>query len=370
MKPVPLSAAMPGKTATRNPKVLFFCRGRGRGHAIPDIEIVRELQRLGPEIDLVFASYSTGRTTLMEAGFSVIDLDFPDNVRFLDFMVRATHLILREQPDIVVSHEEFAALPAAKACGLPAVFIVDFFFSAEWMLDSVAYADQILFIERRGIFFEPPTARGRIRYVGPIVRPKSATRADRGRARARLGLAEQAQVVSVIPGAWANEERAPMFDLVLTAFDRLTHDKKKLVWVAGADQPALAARAEKRTDVLVLKECSPIEDLMVASDVVLTKANRGTTIDLASLGIPSISIPWGLNPIDETVIPRIRTNSALNVRAIDPPFLASLLTDVLAQDPATRQPDPEYRPGAARIAAQELSQILRGLPARPTPDSN
>ena len=42
---------------------LFFSRGRGRGHAIPDLEIVRELAQITDAITVQFVSYATGAAT-------------------------------------------------------------------------------------------------------------------------------------------------------------------------------------------------------------------------------------------------------------------------------------------------------------------
>jgi UDP-N-acetylglucosamine:LPS N-acetylglucosamine transferase len=344
---------------SRSPKVLFFCRGRGRGHAIPDIEITRELLRLRPDIDLVFASYSTGGATLAEAGLPFMDLDLPENVRFVDFSVRATKVILAVRPDFVVSHEEFAALPAAKALGIPTTFIVDFFAPIEVLVDSLRYADEILFIERRGLFTEPATARGRVRYVGPVLRPLAFTRADRAQARERLGLSQEARIVAVIPGAWASEERAPLFDIAVPAFERLPFENKQLVWIAGRDQAELSARRCGQHDVIVMQDCSPIESLMVASDLALTKSNRGTTIDLASLGVPSISFSWGLNPVDDLIVSRVETNVALNAKAVDVSYVSELMAETLAttlERPMT--PSRAYRPGGAATTARELARMI------------
>jgi hypothetical protein len=97
--------------------------------------------------------------------------------------------------------------------------------------------------------------------------------------------------VSVIPGAWATEQRAPIVDLVIPAFQGLADEDKKLIWIAGRDHEALSGRLAEQPGVMVMKECSPIEKLMVASDLVVTKANRGTTIDLASLGVHRCRCP-------------------------------------------------------------------------------
>jgi hypothetical protein len=46
--------------ATSPVDVLFFARGRGRGHAVPDTAIVDELLQLSPDLNVCFASYATG----------------------------------------------------------------------------------------------------------------------------------------------------------------------------------------------------------------------------------------------------------------------------------------------------------------------
>ena len=205
------------------------------------------------------------------------------------------------------------------------------------------------------MFAAPPRLASKVRYVGPLLRRLSLTRADRADARSALGLPPAATVVAVIPGAWATEERAPIADLVVPAFQTLAGADKALVWVGGRDHEALARRLADVPGARVLKDLSPIERLMVASDLVITKTNRGTTIDLASLGIPSISLSFGLNPIDEAVVPRIHSNVALQAGGLDGAFLAGVMADVLARARAGAfAPSQDYRPGGAGVIAREL----------------
>jgi UDP-N-acetylglucosamine:LPS N-acetylglucosamine transferase len=346
------------------PQMLFFSRGRGRGHAVPDMMVAEELRRIDPELAPAFVSYGTGADTLAEGGYPVFDLELPDDAPFFEILVRAARLIAREQPDIVVAHEEFAALPAAKALDCPALFIVDFFLPTAdhpWM-QSLHYADEILFIERRGLFPEPPGAAGRTSYVGPIVRRLSWTRADRARARQELGLAPAATVVSVIPGSWATEERAPLVELVRHAFASLPAADKTLVWVAGRDHERLSALFGSDPHVRVLEGHSPIEALMVASDLVITKANRGTTIELACLGVPSISLSYGANIVDETIVARLPSHLALNAKAVDAPYLAEVMTAALSEPP----PPPRPQGGGELAVARGVARFLevKGRSAR------
>jgi len=327
---------------------------------VPDMVIADRLRERSPGIDPRFVSYATGAATLAEGGYTVIDLKLKEDTPYLEMIVEASRLIAQERPDLVVSHEEFAALPAAKAFGVPTLFIVDFFMAADhvWM-QSLQYADEIVFIERRGIFPEPPHAQGRVTYAGPIVRPLSWSRADRGRARDDLRLPPAAKVMCVIPGAWATEERAPILHLVMPAFASLARIEKRLIWVAGRDYDFLSEKLRPAKDVIVVKEFSPIEKVMVACDLAITKANRGTTIELANLGVPSIALSHALNPIDEAVISRIRSSTALNAKAVDGAFLSQVIEEILSA--GTQEAERAVIGGGEHTAAERIAKFVSAL---------
>lgn len=348
-------------------RLLFFTRGRGRGHAVPDMAIVEELGRLDVAADVRFVSYATGAATLREGGWPVIDLGLREDCPFLDLLVRAGGVLKQQRPDVVVSHEDFAVLPATKMLGRPALFIVDFFLSEEHIWSqSLAHADRIVFIEERGVFPEPRTARGKVHYVGPVRRAMAFGRADRASARCRLGLSPDALVVSVIPGAWATEERAPITHLVRHAFAALPAQEKHLFWVAGRDRARIDTELGAMEGVRVLESHSPIEELMVASDVVVTKANRGTTLELSALGVPSVSLSYRLNPVDEALVGRIHTNVALHAGSIDGPFLADVLGRAAATGRATAAPQgPPPATGAAAAAAEIAAFVDEHTAATP-----
>src|SRR5690242_12943702 len=103
--------------------VLFFSRGRGRGHAIPDLEIVRELKQIDSAIEVQFVSYSTGAATFRAEGYRVIDLELPEENSFAETIVIAYRKILEFHPKVVISHEEFAAIIAAKVANVPSIFL-------------------------------------------------------------------------------------------------------------------------------------------------------------------------------------------------------------------------------------------------------
>jgi hypothetical protein len=357
-------------TADSIPSLLFFCRGRGRGHAIPDAVIAGRIREQDPRAQIRFVSYATGARTLVDHGFPTLDLDLPEDAPFLSVLVAATRVMAAGQrADLVVSHEEFAVLPVAKALGFPTCLVVDFFPWSDLGRHSLRHADRIAFIEQPGIFGEPPEVQGRVAYTGPVVRPLVASRTGSAAAREALGIGPGTVVVSVIPGAYATEERAPILDLVSAAFRRLEAPDKLLVWVAGTDHRALAGKLGDVAPVRVLEQYAPIERLMVASNVVITKSNRGTTIDLARLGVPSLSLSHGLNQIDEVIVRRIRTNLALDARGLDPAVLASyLLALVGAGESPAFVPDPQYQAcGSAEVARVVLGMAHAAAARRASP---
>ena len=88
--------------------MLFFVRGLGSGHAIPDLGIAHELRKLRPDVQIAFASYGTGAKTLAEHKAPLVDLQLPEEGDFAEMLVRAGKTIARLTPDLVVSHEETA----------------------------------------------------------------------------------------------------------------------------------------------------------------------------------------------------------------------------------------------------------------------
>jgi len=347
-------------------KVLFFCRGRGSGHAIPDIEITNELLRLRGDVEVRFVSYATGATTLAEFGFPVIDLGLPELNSLLDVIVLATKITGWLQPDLVVAHEEFGALPAARVYDRPAIFLTDWFVESERItMGTLRFADQILFIDDEGYFEEPPQAKGKVTYVGPVLRRFAYSLADRPRARCELGLPEGAVVIAVLPGSYATEERAPIADLVLRAFDSLDRTSKRLIWIAGSDTEPLRTKAGSRDNVQVMEREWQIDRLLVASDVVITKANRKTVVELESLGIPSLALSAELNPIDDA---RARSCEGVTFRLISETNAELLVSDLKrAMDrrpAAVEKPQPER---GAMLAAQHIAAAIGKRENEPQP---
>ena len=336
--------------------VLFFSRGKGRGHAVPDAAIADELMKLRPGVEITFVSYDVGAATLTNLGRDVIDMVLPEDPQLWDSVIRLIHLLRDLTPTLVVSHEEFAVAPLAKAFGLPVVFITDWFADPAWStMQALRYADEVIFLDDAGYWDVPPYLNGTVQYVGPVLR--RLEKIDPAVARQGLNIGREATVVMVAPGGSTmhGATRAPIFDLVVSAFDLLDVTNKKLIFIAPeSDYSNYVARAAGRDDILVLRPGpgDAFTATLLASDVLITTGNRTPILEAHALGIPSISISSGHNPIDDQRNCRVPTNMALRTKGLT----AQVLKDCISTAVASRHhivPQPEFKLSQGRLAAAE-----------------
>lgn len=343
-------------------KILFFSRGRGRGHAIPDMEIVKEMTKANGDVDVRFVSYGTGARTIAQYGFPLIDVGLPDQASHTAMTVIAGQLIGSLDPDVVVSHEEFAALPAAKIFSKRTICITDWFVEPEQLsMACLRYADKILFIDEPGIFEEPPCVQGRVEYIGPVLREFQYGPEDGDRARSELNIPPDAFVVAVLPGSWT-EEKVPVFDTVMDAYDALDRPSKFLIWVAGPDHQMIEARLAGRQDVLVMEFDPVIERIMVAAQVAVTKSTRKVGTELEALGVPNVALQTGLNRIDD--IRRAGTPPGSRIAcSLDPAaLLAAIQVAATSARLSRRSNRAAQEVTTARIVADRIHQFAEPLP--------
>jgi len=287
------------------PGVLFFSRGRGKGHAVPDHFIAEHLRQEYPSCEIIFVSYATGAITLRELGNIVIDLELPELNNYWLTMMYCGRLISRLNPTLVISHEEFAVPVACAVSGIHNVFLTDWYMDpASIQMRSLKSADHILYMDRPGTFAQPDYIKDRVQYCGQFVRPLRYGPADRRRARLELDIPPEAFVLLCIPGN-CDDQVFPLWDTLLEAFTLLQQSAKLLIYVAGREYGLLSQRSTGRGNIRVISFDSVVERLMVAADVAVTKATRKTSLELESLGIPMVSILTGTNPIDDERVGQI-----------------------------------------------------------------
>ncbi len=323
--------------------ILFFSRGKGRGHAVPDAAIAAELVERQPSLSITFVSYGLGSDTLRNFGWKVIDLELSEEHALWDSVARTLRVLERLRPRLVVSHEEFWVIPLAKALGVRSVFLTDWFIGAETLqMQALTYADAILFADERGYHDEPRYLKGKITYVGTIFRCFHLDQADRDRRRRELDIQPHSRVVLVVPGGaeFHSEARAPLFDLVLNAFDSLPIAEKCLLWITGEpDYGALVQKTRGLSNIRVLEPHDGFTSTLLAADVVVTKGNRTPILECEAIGVPTVTISFGFNPIDDFRVARVSTNVSLRARGIDSEVLMEHLMTGMSRPRLARNSD-------------------------------
>jgi hypothetical protein len=310
-------------------------------------------------------SYGTGAETLLEHGYhDLVDMKLSGDEPILDMIIPFSRVLRDMRPQLVVAHEEFGALAAAAIIDTPALFITDFFFDPlVSSMQMLRHAEETIFVGEPGIFTEPPYLKATVRYVGPAVRRFEYKRCDRDRARTELGLPLDGTVIACLPGSW-REGETPIADVVIGAFIALPIARKRLVWVAGRDLEVLSAKFGGSHDVTFVKADWQIDRLIVASDLVISKATRSTLWEVSSLGVPSISLSHGANYPDDVVASRIASNTLLEANKLD---CGTLVRSISEKLDGAKPEIPNYSDGvlgAASRIAYHLDRV-RGFNRRP-----
>jgi len=291
----------------------------------------------------------------------VCDLGFPEMNPYTSTLIAAEAKIRELAPSVVISHEEFAAPAAAAIRGVPSIFIADWLPSAGSVAaDGVAHADEIFIFERPGIFLEPDALRVKPKYIGPYARRASCSRHDRLQIRRTMHVEADAFVLMVAPGGFAGEAVAPIAQLIAPAFSQLPTKAKHMYWIGGGDFDHIQRVMSGVAGVTVVRETREIDRMMACSDVCVTRGTRATTLEAAALGVPTISLSHGQNPIDDLLASRIKSNLQLNARAVTPEILAAYLWERRSKDVI---PEPTIDEGG--VAKHLLDSISRLTASHP-----
>jgi hypothetical protein len=168
-------------------------------------------------------------------------------------------------------------------------------------------------------------------------------------------------------GAAVSEERkSPVCDLVVSAC-RLADPLVQIVWIATAEEQAELRRRTASARIIFLEPHAGIERTMIGADVAITKATRITCLELSALGIPSISLSYGLNPVDDYRVARIRTNRTLRVRGLTETMLGGHITDALRESREGRTEPADLSYGRLRAVERLLWHIRKPTRSRPDP---
>lgn len=312
---------------TSETDLLWFSRGRGWGHAVPDMLLLQQFTESYPKCRVRVASYADGAEVFRRSGWEVIDLALPRNPAPAEFRRRAGQVIERLTPHMLVSREEFQIPELAAARGLRNVVLTHWFLpSVHPSMAALTWADLVVFLEDFGVFSPPEWLRPKVFEAGPVCRrlshPAKRSNADLRRVIFALGARLRADPPQVLPRL-RSLLREGVPEQVYTG------------WLGNeADEDILrAAGLRHHFHDFGFRRDSLAE--FAAATCVITSGTYNTLLELELLEIPSYRLTVSENPIDEAYAKQRRWSRILSPDAT----VRSLLTGLEAshlEEPSSR----------------------------------
>lgn len=286
---------------TYKKKILFFSRGLGLGHATRDIQIKKEVQRLNPTLEIVFASYQEAYKLLFMNKCKVIDLGLPAVGDRYHRLIKIGQTIQQERPSLILSDEELLALPLSRIFNIPSILITNYFpdEKSPW-LQLFTFANKIIFPDFRNFFKVPKSISSCVSFVGPIVYRSRLFNKDKNDLRKSMEIEKEDLVIVVTAGGRWDESKV-LYESSIDAFKRLSNINKKLILLAGGLKRCLFNKRTKNIFIEGFVDRNEVDKYFLISDLVITRGSYTTLWELALLGIPSISIPFPpqIHPFNE-----------------------------------------------------------------------
>jgi len=342
----------------------------GLGHAARAIAIAREMKRRHPDLYLFFLAGSPALDLAVSHGFDAMPMPptpewFHEDGRIRSMArwyweyaryVRFATRFLRKEADwdrfrFLVSDGEMASVRLAVRRRVPTVVLVHsvgqrfggdpatraFEAYGRWWMRSLLAAKTV-----RVLALEPGVDLPNATYVGPIVRPFSASRET-----LRDDLVFRKKTVLVAPGG--TSLGAFLIDEAVRAWRDLHMEDAQMIVVTGPKIPAPKAEG------VFWKGFVPnLQDYVCAADLVITMAGKGTMSEALAAGTPVIAIP-----------PKGHPEAERNLRAANLPYAyedAFRLRDLIpAKLAEPRAPPMDLGPTRA-VAAIEEFLAGQGLP--------
>jgi hypothetical protein len=312
--------------------ILFFSRGKGRGHAIPDLSVATAIRKLQPNTILQFVSYGTGAEVLKANHENIVEIRADDDSDDWARCVAAGSALRNQKPKLVVCHEEPGVVLLAKSLGYRVVYMTHWFASGAPFARALGFVDHVLYSGLPGLFKEPPEVSGRITYTGTLLRSFDTARLSCLKVRRQLGISKDTVVVLFIPGSWPVDS-AKIIPLVLQAFRALPVRNKRMLWIADkASGPGPLSESESR-QISIIENCFEIQDYMLVSDIAITQGTYNTTMELRALGTRSIALSFGTNPIDDIIAKSLQEVCFLNAQQCSTASVLTALERSIAASP-------------------------------------
>jgi len=278
----------------------FFCSPIGLGHATRDIAIAENLR----QFTLKFVTGSVASTIIKNSNFNVDNLYNPPKFVVENGSLKnpakwlwnyyqyykeckkiSKRVIQNDEPDLVVSDEDFASLTVAQENKIPTILITDIL-ETHFVKGFGSFIEKKMnksmqnIIQKCDIVILPEIGddEGNIKRVGPIVRQTNYTREE---LRKKLSFEKKTVVVSI----GGTDAGIFLIEKTLDAIQKL----KQNIDVVVVSGPSLSKKFEG--NVRNLGFVHNLHEVIFAADVLVSLAGKSTIDEANAYGTPGIFIP-------------------------------------------------------------------------------
>lgn len=295
---------------TAKQSLLILSRGHGFGHAAKDLQVVRSLHNIQPNLSVRIASSGLGLQFYGMHSVPCVDLkiaDDDDDSREAERQVyRMLYHLAKEgeAPSLVVSDEVFSSPHACRILGIHNILMSDWLFSDVGLpeKDSIfKVADYSLILDFAEAHSRTFVDQTKMRFVGPLARQFQVGRRE---ARKRLGIHNDQTVVVITFGSLQThkvDDIRAMLSLSFEALEEIQRSARQLtIKILGGDDLApFGLKFDYQSlDIDWLGFSADPAFLFRAADVVIAYATFTTMSDLVRNDISTVAFTGTSNPID------------------------------------------------------------------------
>lgn len=287
-------------------KKIIIAGGGTGGHIFPAIAIARAMQRIEPDVKLLFvgAKGKMEMDQIPKAGFEIIGLHIAgfnrSNIwknwslpfKLIKSRQKARHLLKELQPNVVVGvggYASFPVLSAAQGLGIPTLIQEQNSFAGKSnkILAKKAKAICVAY-EGMGRFFP----EDRITITGNPVRKEIAdSTITHSEGLAAFGLSDDRKTLLVIGGSLGARS---INQAIKAGLPQIKELGLQVIWQTGKlfYQEARELFEDDESDILVKEFLQNMEYAYAAADIVISRAGALASAELCIAGKPVIFVPY------------------------------------------------------------------------------
>ncbi len=272
---------------------IVFTGGGTSGHVIPNLAVIERLRKLAGHAQIFYIGSKNGieKQLAKEAGVEFYGIQTGKLRRYLDFqnvvdavkvpigITQAIHRLLKIKPNVIFSKGGFVSVPVAIAAGILRIPLI---IHESDLTPGLTTRITARFAKKVCLSFPTTHPGHKIQITGNPVRAVGS--AERG--REFLKFKKERPIVFVAGGS----SGAVFLNLLMERSIFELEKKVNIVWLCGKNKKP-DCRLEAVNYRLFEYLDAEYLDVLVASDLVVSRAGANALFEIAAAGKPSVLIP-------------------------------------------------------------------------------